>query len=146
MRAAQNHVVQDPDQAGDFYGGHAGAAVEGEQDLGRYHAAVLTIPATAGLVVLAATALVWEIGRLARRSSWWRADDRRRLLLLITIVVTVVALGARGRTAELRQEPAHAPITRRAAATGHITRRARVLIDSSATLAPGWLRPARTCR
>ena len=45
------------------------------------------------LVVLA-SALEWEIGRLARRSGWWQADDRRRLLPLITIAVTVVSLVA----------------------------------------------------
>jgi len=50
-RAAQNHVVRYPKQAADFYGGHADGAdtvVEGEQNLGRYYAAVLTIPAAPG--------------------------------------------------------------------------------------------------
>jgi uncharacterized membrane protein YidH (DUF202 family) len=56
--------------------------------------AILKITPAAGVLVLAASALVWEIGRLARRSVRPEASDQRHRLLLITIAVTVVSLVA----------------------------------------------------
>jgi uncharacterized membrane protein YidH (DUF202 family) len=56
--------------------------------------AILKITPAVGVLVLAASALVWEIGRLARRSGRRRAGDRRRVLLLITVAVTVVSAAA----------------------------------------------------
>jgi len=55
--------------------------------------AILKITPAVGVLVLTASALVWKIGRLARRSARRRADDRRRLLL-ITVAVTVVSVAA----------------------------------------------------
>lgn len=52
-----------------------------------------TVPA-AGVAVLAIGALIWGLGRLARRSGQAGIQDRRRVLLLITVAVTAVALAA----------------------------------------------------
>lgn len=54
--------------------------------------AILKVTASAGVLVLAMSTLIWGIGRLARRADRPGAGDRRRLLLLITIAVTAVAL------------------------------------------------------
>ena len=56
--------------------------------------AILKVTPAVGVLILAASGLVWGIGRLARRSGRRRADDRRHLLLLITIAVTLVSLVA----------------------------------------------------
>jgi uncharacterized membrane protein YidH (DUF202 family) len=58
--------------------------------------AMLKTTPLAGALVLAASAIVWGIGRLARSSG--RAGpgsrDEPRLLLLITLVVTAVSLAS----------------------------------------------------
>jgi len=54
--------------------------------------AILKQTPAVGVLVLATSALVWGIGRLARGPVRPEADDRR--LLLITIVVTGVSLVA----------------------------------------------------
>jgi uncharacterized membrane protein YidH (DUF202 family) len=56
--------------------------------------AILKATPAFGILVLAVSGLVWEIGHLARRSDPRRTRDRRRLLLLITVAVTVVSLVA----------------------------------------------------
>ncbi len=54
--------------------------------------AILKVSPVVGAVVLATSGLVWETGRLARRSIRPGAPEQRRMLLLITIAVTVVSL------------------------------------------------------
>ncbi len=53
---------------------------------------ILRTSAVAGALVLAISAIVWGIGRLARRSGPRGSSDRRHLLMLITIAVTVASL------------------------------------------------------
>lgn len=55
--------------------------------------AILKVNPAVGFPVLATSALVWAIGRVARRIGAARGD-RRGLLLMITVAVTLVSLVA----------------------------------------------------
>jgi uncharacterized membrane protein YidH (DUF202 family) len=56
--------------------------------------AMLKVSPLGGVLVLAVSGLVWETGRLVRRSGRPGAPGQRRMLLLITIAVTVASLVA----------------------------------------------------
>jgi uncharacterized membrane protein YidH (DUF202 family) len=56
--------------------------------------AILKTTPAAGIPVLAASALIWGIGRLTRRHERTGTHAQRRLLLLITIAVTLVSAAA----------------------------------------------------
>ena len=56
--------------------------------------AMLKITPVAGVLVLAVSAVIWGIGRLARSPVRPRPRDEPRLLLLITLAVTAVSLAA----------------------------------------------------
>jgi uncharacterized membrane protein YidH (DUF202 family) len=58
--------------------------------------AILKVSPIGGVLILGVSGLVWETGRLARRSGRRGALSQRRMLLLITIAVTVVSLVALG--------------------------------------------------
>ena len=55
---------------------------------------ILKTTPVAGVLVLAASALVWVIGRLARRPGRPGVGDQRRQVLLITVAVIAVSLVA----------------------------------------------------